>query len=180
MIRSRERAAPAPVSAALVREVALPDLAATARLAAVLARVLRKGDVIALEGPLGAGKTAFVRALIAALGGEEEVPSPTFTLVQTYDLPPAPIWHFDLYRLAKPADAYELGVEEAFAEGISLIEWPEHLGALLPGDRLVLALAFAGPSERSGDGDGARHAARRHARLVGHGGWAARLAELDL
>ena len=175
MIRSRERAAPSPATAPLLREVALADLAATARLAAVLARVLRKGDVIALEGPLGAGKTAFVRALIAALGGEEEVPSPTFTLVQTYDLPPVPVWHFDLYRLAKPADAYELGIEEAFAEGIGLIEWPEHLGALLPGDRLELALAFAGPSGMSGDDDEARLA-----RLVGHGGWAARLAELDL
>ena len=179
MIRSRERAAPPSASAALLREVTLPDLAATARLAASLARVLRKGDVIALAGPLGAGKTALARALIAALGGAEEVPSPTFTLVQIYDLPPAPVWHFDLYRLAKPADAYELGVEEAFAEGISLIEWPEHLGALLPADRLELALAFAGPSEMSDD-DGARHAARRHARLVGHAGWAARLAELDL
>jgi len=163
----REAETPVGVSA---REVALPDLAATARLAAIVARALRKGDVIALAGPLGVGKTAFVRALIAALGGAEEVPSPTFTLVQVYDLPPAPVWHFDLYRLAKPADAYELGIEESFAEGISVIEWPEHLGALLPGNRLELALAFADASATHG----------RQARLVGHGGWAARLAELAL
>lgn len=182
MIDSRERAARAAartaVRAEAQREVALPDLAATERLAASLARVLRKGDVIALAGPLGVGKTAFARALIAALGGEEEVPSPTFTLVQVYELPAVAVWHLDLYRLAKPTDAYELGIEEAFAEGVSLIEWPEHLGPLLPAERLEVALAFADSSDAS-PGSGERDEARR-ARLTGHGGWAPRLAELAL
>ena len=174
-MNSRTRAAPPAAAAAVLREVALPDLASTERLAASLARVLRKGDVIALEGPLGVGKTAFARALIAALGGEEEVPSPTFTLVQVYELPTVAVWHLDLYRLAKPADAYELGIEEAFADGVSLIEWPEHLGALIPADRLDLVLAFADRSEMPGDDDEARQA-----RLIGHGGWVPRLAELAL
>ncbi|MSP49406.1 MAG: tRNA (adenosine(37)-N6)-threonylcarbamoyltransferase complex ATPase subunit type 1 TsaE [Alphaproteobacteria bacterium] len=119
---------------------------ATRALAARLAPLLRAGDVVALSGELGTGKTFFARAVIQALGGPEEVPSPTFTLVQTYDLAPTPVWHFDLYRLGKPEDAYELDLEDAFADAISLIEWPERLGALLPVDRLDIALAF-GTSE---------------------------------
>lgn len=148
------------------RVVALPDLAATARLAAALARLARPGDVIALEGPLGAGKTTFARAFIDALGGREEVPSPTFTLVQLYELAPAPVWHFDLYRIVKPEEVYELGLEEALAEGICLIEWPERLGALLPAERLDLRLDFA------------LGTTGRDAALAGHGGWARRLEGL--
>ncbi len=148
------------------RELELADLAATGRLAAALARLARPRDVLALSGPLGVGKTAFARAFIRALGGTEEVPSPTFTLVQLYELPPLKLYHFDLYRLVLPEDAYELGIEEAFAEGVSLIEWPERLAALLPRERLEVALEFA-------DGPAARRC-----RLAGHGGWSARLAEL--
>ena len=119
----------------------LPDEAATAALAARIAALARKGDVIALRGDLGAGKTCFARAFIRALGdAEEEVPSPTFTLVQVYR---PGIWHFDLYRLRAPEEAWELGIEEAFADGIALIEWPERLGALLPRERLDVGLAFA-------------------------------------
>ncbi|HUI16039.1 MAG TPA: tRNA (adenosine(37)-N6)-threonylcarbamoyltransferase complex ATPase subunit type 1 TsaE [Alphaproteobacteria bacterium] len=151
-----------------MRELALPDLAATGRLAAALAHAARTGDVFALGGPLGVGKTSFARAFIAALGGAEEVPSPTYTLVQLYELGPLTLYHFDLYRLARPEDAWELGIEEAFALGVSLIEWPERLGTLLPPERLDVALAFAGQAEA------------RQARLEGHGGWQARLAELRL
>ena len=107
--------------------VALPDQATTERLARALARHLRRGDVIALEGELGAGKTCFARAAINALprpgedpanvlSAPEEVPSPTFTLVQVYERAPAPVWHFDLFRLEAPEEALELGLEEAFAE----------------------------------------------------------------
>ncbi len=105
--------------------------------------MLRPGDVVALEGELGAGKTAFARALIRALAGAaEEVPSPTFTLVQTYAAADFDIWHFDLYRLEKPEDAFELGIEDAMAEGVTLIEWPDRLGRYLPRDRITLRLAY--------------------------------------
>ena len=121
--------------------IELPDEAATAAFAARLAAVARAGDVIALQGELGAGKTTFARAFIHARGGAGEVPSPTFTLVQMYDLGEAPIWHFDGYRLRHPEEAWELGIEEAFGEGISLLEWPERFGPLLPARRLLLALS---------------------------------------
>ncbi len=144
--------------------LALPDEAATAALARALAALLRPGDVIALSGELGAGKTSFARALINALprsdggAGEEEVPSPTFTLVQVYARAPAPVWHFDLYRIESPEEVVELGLEEALAEGITLIEWPERMGAMQPDHTLELALHFGtSPSERwaelSGDDD---------------------------
>src|SRR6266704_6126905 len=86
----------------------LPDEAATAALAAGIAALARPGDVIALKGELGAGKTSFARAFIRARGGVEAVPSPTFTLVQVYELPGGPIWHIDLYRLRDPEEAWEL------------------------------------------------------------------------
>jgi tRNA threonylcarbamoyladenosine biosynthesis protein TsaE len=124
--------------------LALPDERATASLAARIAACARRGDVIALAGPLGSGKTSFARAFIRArVGAFEEVPSPTFTLVEVYSGAGPSIWHFDLYRLDRPAEAWELGIEDAFADGISLIEWPERLGALLPAERLWVALAFA-------------------------------------
>lgn len=121
--------------------------AETAALAAKLARALAPGDVLALRGDLGAGKTNFARALIAALAraaceAPPEVPSPTFTLVQTYEFPDALLWHFDLYRIERPDDALELGIEEAFADGISLIEWPERLGDLLPARRIEVRFGF--------------------------------------
>lgn len=116
--------------------------AGTAAIAAALARVSAAGDVIALSGVLGSGKTVFARGFVRALTGpDEEVPSPTFTLVQIYDAESAPIHHFDLYRLEDAEEAWELGIEDAFAEGISLIEWPERLGALLPAARLDIQIA---------------------------------------
>jgi tRNA threonylcarbamoyladenosine biosynthesis protein TsaE len=120
----------------------LPDEAATVALADRVSRLAQRGDIIGLKGDLGAGKTTFARAFIRSRENpEEEVPSPTFTLVQIYDLHPA-IWHFDLYRLRYPEEAWELGIEEAFSEGISLIEWPERLGTLLPQRRLELCFSF--------------------------------------
>ncbi|WP_439814619.1 tRNA (adenosine(37)-N6)-threonylcarbamoyltransferase complex ATPase subunit type 1 TsaE [Zavarzinia sp. CC-PAN008] len=142
----------------------LADPQATAAFGARLAGLLRPGDVLALHGDLGAGKTALARGLLEALGVDEDVPSPTFTLVQTYEVDPATVWHFDLYRLKRPDEAWELGLEEALAHGISLIEWPDRLGPLLPEERLDIELAHAGEG--------------RTVRLVGHGGWAARLEDL--
>jgi len=147
----------------------LPDEAATEALAAALAKSARPGDVIALEGDLGAGKTVFARAFIRARGnGLEEVPSPTFTLVQSYELPGGAIHHFDLFRLTDPEEAYELAIEEAFADGISLIEWPDRLGALLPPDRLEVAL------------DAGNEPTARRATLTGGADWARRLKEAGL
>ncbi len=153
----------------------LPDEAATARLAQSVAALARPGDVIALFGELGSGKTAFARAFINALpapGGTapaafEEVPSPTFTLLQTYERAPAPVWHFDLYRVARPDEAYELGFEEALDGGILLIEWAERLGPLLPAERLELRFDFA-----------ARNQARR-VTLIGTAAWVRRLRDLE-
>jgi len=145
----------------------LPSEAATVSIARRLAAVARSGDVIALNGDLGAGKTCFARGFIAALTGQaEETPSPTFTLVQTYDSDHGTIWHFDLYRLARSGDALELGLEDALAEGITLIEWPERIAGLLPEVRLDLTLSFAPDSENA-----------RHLHLTGHGDWAPRLQQ---
>jgi tRNA threonylcarbamoyladenosine biosynthesis protein TsaE len=152
-----------------IRTCRLADEAATAALAARLAAVSRSRDVLALWGDLGMGKTRFARAFVAARAGAPvEVPSPTFTLVQTYDLPGGPVWHFDLYRLGNPDDIWELGWEEALAEAIVLVEWPVRLGDFLPADRLDVTLD-AGPSPDA-----------RTARLEGHGGWAERLEHADV
>ncbi len=137
--------------------LALPDLAATARLGAALSRRLAAGDVVALHGDLGAGKTELARAIIRAAAGDEAliVPSPTFTLAETYDTSLGPIWHFDLYRLDAPEQVWELGFEEALAGGISLIEWPARIAALLPAKRLDVMLgvgrAEARPATIAGD-----------------------------
>jgi tRNA threonylcarbamoyladenosine biosynthesis protein TsaE len=129
--------------------VELPDEAATAALAAAIAASARAGDVIALRGELGVGKTAFARAFIHARGVEEIVPSPTFTLVQVYDIGGIAVWHIDAYRLRDPEEAWELGIEDAFRDGIALVEWPERLGALVPARRLEIALSEgASPDSR--------------------------------
>jgi len=146
--------------------IELPDEAATAALAAGVAALARAGDVIALKGELGAGKTSFARAFIRARGGAEDVPSPTFTLVQTYELGDATVWHFDCYRLRHPEEAWELAIEDAFNEGISLIEWPELLGSLVPARRLEITLR-AGPTPDS-----------RRAEIDPGSEWAARLPGL--
>jgi tRNA threonylcarbamoyladenosine biosynthesis protein TsaE len=144
--------------------VDLPDEAATAAFAARISALAAVGDIIALKGDLGAGKTTFARGFIRARGGTEEVPSPTFTLVQIYELASAAVWHFDLYRLKSPEEAWELGIEDAFAEGVSLIEWPERLGPVLPRRRLEIEFLFGEPPEA------------RRAVLDAGAGWQERLA----
>ncbi|GIL39942.1 tRNA (adenosine(37)-N6)-threonylcarbamoyltransferase complex ATPase subunit type 1 TsaE [Roseiterribacter gracilis] len=148
----------------------LADLDATLRLAAALAPHLAAGDMVALDGTLGAGKTEFARALLRARLGDPaiDVPSPTFTLVQLYDDPTGTVfWHFDLYRLKDPDEVLELGWDDS-EDGVRLVEWPDRLGDLTPQSRLVVRI-------EAGDGDGARRAT-----LSGHGMWVQRLADLRL
>ena len=125
--------------------LALDDAAATERLGEDLARALRRGDVLALSGEIGAGKSTLARALIRAMAddAELEVPSPTFTLVQAYATR-IPVSHFDLYRLTDPGEARELGLDEAMETGICLIEWPERAAALLPDSAIRLTLTEQG------------------------------------
>ena len=147
-------------------KIALPTEQNTLALGAALAGHARHGDVFALVGPLGAGKTTLARGFIQKRAGvDEEVVSPTFTLVQTYDTTALSIWHFDLYRLKTADEVLELGLEEALATGVSLIEWPERLGHLLPKNRRDVTLSLAG---------GAREAV-----LAAHGTWGPRLIELE-
>lgn len=142
----------------------LDDDGATARLGEAIARVLGPREAVCLTGPLGAGKSTLARALIRALTNpDEEVPSPTFTLVQTYDGPRFPVAHFDLYRLNSPDEAYEIGLEEALEDGAAVIEWPQRLQGQLPRDRLDIDIAF--------DGQG------RRATLTRHGIWEGRVLE---
>lgn len=122
--------------------IQLPTEESTAALGRAMAGVLRPGDTILLEGHIGAGKTAFARAFIRAhLGDAEDVPSPTFTLVQTYETDICEIWHCDLYRLTQPEEVMELGLDDALTEGICLIEWPDRLGSLRPVDALTMSFA---------------------------------------
>ena len=150
----------------------LPDPGATDALGRALAPLLRPGDLVCLRGDLGAGKSALARSLIRARAGGAaiEVPSPTFTLVQDYDLPGGlHLWHVDLYRLGSPEEAEELGLDDALRGGGAalLIEWPERIEGLLPADRLDVALELP-PSGGAG----------RVAHLTGGPGWAERLADL--
>ena len=126
---------------------------ATRQVAAEIAGMLRPGDVVALKGDLGSGKTTFARALIRQLAGDArlEVPSPSFTLVQTYDLPAFPLAHVDLYRIGSPGELTELGLSEVFESGVTLVEWPERAEGRLPRPRIEVALALApdlGPDRR--------------------------------
>lgn len=139
----------------------LDDEADTARLGAALAPVLETGEAICLSGPLGAGKSTLARALVRALTRpDEEVPSPTFTLVQIYEGPGLKVAHFDLYRLANAEDVHELGLDEALDEGAAVIEWPERLEGRLPADRLDIGITI--------------EAEGRRVRLTPHGAWEGR------
>lgn len=116
----------------------LADIAAVEKLAGNIAPLLKQGDVLQLKGDLGVGKTTFTRALIAALAGKRiEVPSPTFTLVQQYDLPQFTLYHFDLYRLKNSDELIEIGLEQALSEGVSVLEWPELALDFLPQDSVI-------------------------------------------
>jgi tRNA threonylcarbamoyl adenosine modification protein YjeE len=147
----------------------LADLGATRAFGRRLAALLRPGDLVGLEGELGAGKTELARAVIRARAGAEvEVPSPTFTLVQPYRLPDLLVTHADLYRLGAAEEVLELGLDEALVEGAVLVEWPERAGGLLPAERLTLRLAAvpgAGPETRL-------------LTIEAGGEWAARLGDL--
>ncbi|NQU60704.1 MAG: tRNA (adenosine(37)-N6)-threonylcarbamoyltransferase complex ATPase subunit type 1 TsaE [Rhodospirillales bacterium] len=152
-------------------KIELADEAATGALAAKAARHAVAGDVLALTGELGAGKTAFVRAFINARAETvQEVPSPTYTLVQEYEFPnegeTLPIFHFDLFRIEDAAETLELGMDDAFRDGVSLIEWPEIINGHLPPDRLDVHLE-QGPAAGS-----------RLATLTGRGAWAPRTTAL--
>lgn len=147
----------------------LKDERATAALGSRLALFLKAGDVIALTGDLGAGKSTLTRAAIRALApdaGAFEVPSPTFTLVQAYDFTRVPVAHFDLYRVVTAEEVFELGFDEALQDGAAFVEWPDRMAGYLPSSRLDIILAY--------DEDGGRRAT-----LTGHGDWAARLERMQ-
>jgi len=150
------------------RLIDLADDAATSRLGAAIADRLRAGDAVCLWGPLGAGKSTLARGLVRALTqADEEVPSPTFTLVQFYETADFSLAHFDLYRLTRPDEVEEIGLDEALDQGAVLIEWPERLEGRLPADRLDIEIAISG--------DGAEE--HRVARLTPHGAWKGRSIE---
>ena len=146
--------------------VALADEAATRALMVDIAAALAPGDLITLSGDLGAGKTTFARALIRHFAGDQtvEVPSPTFTLMQAYELPRFNLLHADLYRLNGPAELAELGFEDIAAGAVTLLEWPDRAAGFLPADRLDIAFTLS-PLE------GANF---RNARITGYGAFAAR------
>lgn len=157
-----------PESAAV--NLALPDADATTRLGAAIAPLLAAGDTVLLYGSLGMGKSTLARGLIRALTRpDEDVPSPTFTLVQFYESDP-PVAHFDLYRLTRAEEAAEIGLDEALDEGCAVIEWPERLGddpsAWLGPDRLSVSLSEAGPG--------------RLATVSGAGAWENKLKSLHV
>ncbi|MFY9287766.1 MAG: tRNA (adenosine(37)-N6)-threonylcarbamoyltransferase complex ATPase subunit type 1 TsaE [Alphaproteobacteria bacterium] len=149
----------------LISPVPLPTLEATSALARRLAPQLMQGDLLALKGDLGAGKTTFARALLQEMGVMGDVPSPTFTLVQSYDPPPFAVHHFDLYRLKTADELDELGWDEALTEGVSVVEWPERAEGRLPKDYLLLR--FTMDDKKS-----------RHCTLEPHGLWLERMKEI--
>lgn len=120
------------------RDFFLSDLNATKALASRFVPLLAKGDMVALRGELGTGKTEFARALLRAMGIEGDIPSPTYTLAQTYEIGGLQVFHFDLYRLKSESELDELGWDDALANGIMLVEWPEKAGGRLRPDRLDL------------------------------------------
>ena len=149
----------------------LADEAATYRLMMDVAAVIEPGDVITLSGDLGAGKTTFARALIRYLAGDDsiEVPSPTFTLTQTYTLPRFAVVHVDLYRLSGSAELTELGLDDAPEGAVTLVEWPDRAAGFLPADRLEIALTLEpthGPHARSAQITGYGSFARRAERII--------------
>ena len=152
-------------------ELSLRNASETERLARRISNAALPGDTICLAGDLGSGKTTFARAFIrarAARCGIEvgDVPSPTFTLVQLYEMPVGNIWHFDLYRLDHPDEAIELGIDDVSRDGISLIEWPDRLPELTFTTRLDLTFEFGGREDE------------RHVKVSGDRSWRDRVAEL--
>ena len=143
----------------------LEDEAATARLGGAIAQALVVGDAVCLSGPLGAGKSSLARGLVRALVPQAgDVPSPTFTLAQFYKGAAFEIAHFDLYRLTRPEEAFEIGLDEALREGVAVIEWAGRLGRHMPADRLDVEISMDGEARR--------------AKLTPHGGWEGRPIDL--
>jgi hypothetical protein len=163
---------PIPLTAAIPSSfsVALPDELATQRLAIDIGNALEPGDFVTLSGDLGAGKTTFARALIRHLAGDSsiEVPSPTFTLMQVYELPQFLLVHADLYRLSGPAELVELGFDDLPEEAVVLLEWPDRGPGFLPSDRLDIALTLAPKLKLE----------FRHSRLTGHGSFGPRVERM--
>src|SRR3954469_17417525 len=159
------------VSPASSFSIVLPNEQATRRLAADVASVLKPGDLVTLSGDLGAGKTAFARSLIRHLAGDEalDVPSPTFTLVQTYALPRFTVVHADLYRVAHAGELAELGVDEAAQNAVVLLEWPDRAAEVLPADRLDIAFTLAPQLGIN----------QRNVEITGHGAFAPRIERLS-
>ena len=132
-----------------MREITLADESATGRLGSLIASGLQPGDIVALEGDLGAGKTTLARAILAGLGICEAVPSPTFTLVQHYESESLPIGHFDLYRIEDEAELDELGLEDSLAAGAAaIVEWPERAGQRFAENALRIRLKIVGDHAR--------------------------------
>ena len=156
--------------ASATRTMTLCDQHGTERLARLLAAAAGPGDVVGLSGALGVGKTtlarAFIRARADAAGIDVgDIPSPTFSLVQIYEFAAGDVWHVDLYRLDAPDETLQLGLDDAFAGAITLIEWPDRMGRLAPADRLVIKLDHLPDQGKDA----------RTATLVGYGDWAGRL-----
>jgi tRNA threonylcarbamoyladenosine biosynthesis protein TsaE len=143
----------------------LPTEADTRNFGRALAKALQKGEAVCLSGPLGAGKSVLARAVVRTLSPEAgDVPSPTYTLVQFYDGRRFPIAHFDLYRIASPEEAYEIGLDEALRDGAAVVEWAERLGHHLPPDRVDIEIEVDGEARR--------------VRLTAHGAWRERALDL--
>lgn len=139
----------------------------TAVLAGKMASLVQKGDVIALFGTLGMGKSVFSRAFIRHFQGNVDVPSPTFTLLQTYDTPDFEIYHYDLYRLKHADEIFELGMEEALYQGVCLIEWPEKMGGYLPRKAIRVEITPEGSNRRISVFAGGEEMAERFKALKG-------------
>lgn len=126
----------------LSHKISLSSPEETNLLAQRMSLLFRAGDTVLLEGPIGSGKSFFCRSIIQSiLTIPEDIPSPTFTLVQTYESPSFPIWHCDLYRLTHPDEAWELGLEQAFESALCLVEWPDRLAGQEPIDALRLSFS---------------------------------------
>jgi tRNA threonylcarbamoyladenosine biosynthesis protein TsaE len=139
----------------IIRDINLKNVSECQKVASHLSLYVRTGDIITFTGNLGTGKTEFCRSLIHALGFHEEVPSPTFNLVQVYEHPigngkDISVWHLDLYRLEKAEDVFELGIDDAFETAVTLIEWPDRMVPYLPEDHLQIFLSM-------GDQEGSRN-----------------------
>ncbi|MEH6402885.1 MAG: tRNA (adenosine(37)-N6)-threonylcarbamoyltransferase complex ATPase subunit type 1 TsaE [Sneathiella sp.] len=159
----------------LISKITVSNPEQTAKVAAALAPYLKVQDAVSLNGTLGAGKTEFARALIRALCGQElDVPSPTFNLLLTYDCAKGPIYHYDFYRLEDPEEVWELDIEDAYYEGITLMEWSENIGANLPDSMLEILITIPDSDIDSEEGE------QREISILGDEDWHTRLSGLKV